>query len=110
MHFSYHRAPTGERLENFSRPDLQALPLPCYAYRWADAEAFFQGAPKIAGGRNGIMAHILLQWTYTDPAVQAMLDKPQDRPGELRKVVEAFGGKVHQFFFAFGEHDGLAIV
>jgi uncharacterized protein with GYD domain len=56
------------------------------------------------------MAHFLLQWTYTNPAVQAMLDKPQDRPGELRKVVEAFGGKVHQFFFAFGEHDGLAIV
>jgi uncharacterized protein with GYD domain len=56
------------------------------------------------------MAHFLFQWKYTDPAVQAMLDKPQDRAGELRKAVEAFGGKVHQFFFAFGAFDGIAIV
>ena len=56
------------------------------------------------------MAHFLFQWTYKDSAVQAMLDKPQDRPGELRKAVEAFGGKVHQFFFAFGAYDGVAIV
>ena len=56
------------------------------------------------------MPHFLFQWTYTDPAVQAMLDKPQDRPGELRKVVEAFGGKIHHFFFTIGAFDGLAIV
>ena len=56
------------------------------------------------------MAHFLFQWTYTDPAVQAMLDKPQDRVRELSKAVEAFGGEVHQFFFAFGAYDGIAIV
>ncbi len=56
------------------------------------------------------MAHFLFQWTYTNPAVQAMLDKPQDRVGELIKAVEAFGGEVHQFFFSFGAYDGLAIV
>ena len=56
------------------------------------------------------MAHFLIQWRYTNPAVQAMLDWQQDRVGELRKAVEAFGGEVHQFFFAFGEYDGIAIV
>ena len=56
------------------------------------------------------MAHFLFQWTYTDSAIKAMLDKPQDRPGELRKAVEAFGGKVHQFFFAFGTYDGVAVL
>ena len=56
------------------------------------------------------MAHFLIQWRYTNPAVQAMLDWQQDRVGELRKAVEAFGGEVHQFFFAFGEYHGLAIV
>jgi uncharacterized protein with GYD domain len=56
------------------------------------------------------MRHFLFQWMYTDRAVQAMLDRPQDRPGELRKAVEDFGGTVHQFFFAFGAFDGLAIV
>ena len=56
------------------------------------------------------MPYYMFQWTYTDAAVQAMLDKPQDRPGELRKAVEAFGGKVHHFFFTVGAFDGLAIV
>ena len=56
------------------------------------------------------MAHFLFQWTYKDSAIQAMLDKPQDRPGELRKAVEAFGGKVHQFFFVFGTYDGVAVL
>ena len=56
------------------------------------------------------MPYFMFQWTYTDTAVQAMLNKPQDRPGELRKAVQAFGGKVHQFFFTVGAFDGLAIV
>jgi uncharacterized protein with GYD domain len=56
------------------------------------------------------MAHFLLQWTYKDPAIQAMLDNPQDRVGELSKAVEAFGGQVHHFFYAFGAYDGIAIV
>ncbi len=56
------------------------------------------------------MAHFMFQWKYKDAAVQAMLDKPQDRPGELRKAVEAFGGTVHHFFYALGAYDGLAIV
>ena len=56
------------------------------------------------------MPHFLFQWTYKDTAVQAMLDKPQDRPSELRKAVEAFGGKVEHFFYTLGVYDGLAIV
>jgi uncharacterized protein with GYD domain len=56
------------------------------------------------------MAHFLFQWRYKDTAVQAMLDRHQDRPGELRKAVEAFGGTVHHFFYTLGVYDGLAIV
>jgi len=56
------------------------------------------------------MAYFLFQWTYTDSAIKAMLDKPQERPGELRKAVEAFGGKVHQFFYAIGAYDGVAVL
>ena len=55
------------------------------------------------------MPYFLFQWTYKDPAVKAMLESPQDRPEELRKAVEGFGGKLHQFFYAFGEYDGIAI-
>ena len=46
------------------------------------------------------MPFYLFQRKYKDPAIKAMVDTPQDRPTELRKVVEAFGGRLHQFFFA----------
>jgi uncharacterized protein with GYD domain len=56
------------------------------------------------------MPYYLFQWKYKDPAIQAMIETPQDRSEELRKAVEAFHGRMHQFFFAFGEYDGLSIV
>ena len=56
------------------------------------------------------MSFYLFQWKYKDPAIKAMMETPQDRPAELRKAVEAFGGRLHQFFFAFGGYDGVSIV
>jgi uncharacterized protein with GYD domain len=56
------------------------------------------------------MPYYLYKWVYKDPAIQAMIETPQDRPAELDKAVRAFGGTVHQFFFAFGDCDGIAIV
>ena len=56
------------------------------------------------------MPYYLFQWKYKDPAIQAMIETPQDRSAELRKAVEAFHGRMHQFFFSFGEYDGLSIV
>ncbi len=56
------------------------------------------------------MPYYLFQWKYKDEAVKALVEAPQDRPSELRKAVEGFGGHVHQFFFAFGDYDGLSIV
>jgi uncharacterized protein with GYD domain len=56
------------------------------------------------------MPYYLFQWKYKDRAIQAMIETPQDRSAELRKAVEAFHGRMHQFFFAFGEYDGLSIV
>jgi uncharacterized protein with GYD domain len=56
------------------------------------------------------MPHYLFQWKYKDPAIKAMMETPQDRPAELRKAIEAFGGRMHQFFFAFGEFDSVSVV
>lgn len=61
-----------------------------------------QGAPSDAV--------LSLPGQYKHPAIKAMVDTPQDRPAELRKAIEAFGGRLHQFFFAFGEYDGVSIV
>ena len=56
------------------------------------------------------MPYYLFQWKYKDPAFKAMMETSQDRPAELRKAVEAFGGRMHEFYFAFGEFDGVSIV
>jgi uncharacterized protein with GYD domain len=56
------------------------------------------------------MPHYLFQWTYSNASIKAMVADPHDREAEVRKAVEAFGGKLHQFFYAFGEFDGIAIV
>ena len=55
------------------------------------------------------MAYFLLQWAYKDPQIKAMIDRPQDRTAAAKKAIEAFQGKLHSFFFAFGEYDGAAI-
>jgi len=55
------------------------------------------------------MGFYLVRWRYSQPAMKGMIDRPQDRESAGRKMVESFGGKMHSFFFAFGEVDGLAI-
>ena len=56
------------------------------------------------------MANYLFQWTYKDPQIKAMVELIQDRQAELSKAVRGFGGRLLQFFFAFGDADGIAVV
>jgi uncharacterized protein with GYD domain len=56
------------------------------------------------------MSPYLFQWVYKETSVKAMIDKPHDRYLQLKKAVEGFGGTLLQFFFAFGEWDGFAVV
>ena len=39
-----------------------------------------------------------------------MVDKPQDRTGPAKTLIEGFGGKLHHYYFAFGDYDGIGIV
>jgi uncharacterized protein with GYD domain len=56
------------------------------------------------------MSQYLFQWVYKDTSIKAMVDSPHDRYAQLKKAVEGFGGKLQQFFYAFGEWDGFAVV
>src|SRR3546814_20589769 len=56
------------------------------------------------------MAYYMLQWTFKDTQIKALVEKPQNREAEVRKVVESFGGKMHSYFFAYGKFDGVAIL
>lgn len=51
------------------------------------------------------MAFYLIEASYTAGAFKAMTANPHDREAAVRAMVEASGGKLHHFFFAFGEYD-----
>ena len=52
------------------------------------------------------MALYLTRFSYT-PETWARLSKnPEDRREAARKYIESVGGKLHGFWYAFGERDG----
>ena len=55
------------------------------------------------------MAHFMLRWQLKDATAQALIAKPQDRTRPAKTLIEGFGGKLHQYFFALGEYDGVGI-
>jgi uncharacterized protein with GYD domain len=55
------------------------------------------------------MPHFMIRARYSAAAVQAMIAKPQDRHKAAAAAVEALGGKLHGFYFAFGPDDVIAI-
>lgn len=55
------------------------------------------------------MPFFMHQWKYKDPELRAMLENEQNREHVVGRAVEAFGGKLHHFFFCFGAYDGVAI-
>jgi uncharacterized protein with GYD domain len=55
------------------------------------------------------MAHFMLRWQLTDTTARTLVGKPQDRTRAAKTLIEGFGGKMHSYFFALGEFDGVAI-
>jgi uncharacterized protein with GYD domain len=55
------------------------------------------------------MAHYMVRWQFTNASAKAMIASPQDRSEIARKLTESFGGKLHHYYFCFGEYDGLGI-
>ena len=55
------------------------------------------------------MPHYLVRWQFKDATAKGFIDTPQDRTGPAKALVEAFGGRMLCYYFAFGDYDGLAI-
>lgn len=55
------------------------------------------------------MPYFMVQVSYSQPSIKAMTDNPQDRAASVRKMVEAAGGKLHAWFYCFGEYDVVLI-
>ena len=55
------------------------------------------------------MPFYMSQITLSPEGLKAMTANPQDRTGPLGKLFEAAGGRLHHYFFAFGESDAVII-
>jgi uncharacterized protein with GYD domain len=51
------------------------------------------------------MALYLTRFSYTPETWARLTQKPEDRRDAARTYIEAVGGKLHGFWYAFGEYD-----
>ena len=56
------------------------------------------------------MPFFLERFSYTPEAWASLIEAPEDRSKVAREVIEKFGGKLHGFWYAFGEHDGFVLI
>jgi len=56
------------------------------------------------------MAWYMLRAKLTQPSVQGLVAKPQDRKVAVSKLAKSLGGKLHHYFFCFGKHDVVLIL
>jgi uncharacterized protein with GYD domain len=52
------------------------------------------------------MPMYLTRFSYTPEAWTRLANKPEDRRDAARSYIESVGGKLHGFWYAFGEFDG----
>jgi uncharacterized protein with GYD domain len=52
----------------------------------------------------------LIQAAYSQEALRAMTQNPQDRTNALRGPVESLGGKIHNLFLSFGDYDAVLLL
>jgi uncharacterized protein with GYD domain len=52
------------------------------------------------------MPTYLTKFSYTPEAWARLIENPEDRRKAAQEYIESVGGKLHGFWYAFGEHDG----
>ena len=56
------------------------------------------------------MGFYLIQLSYAASAAATMVKTPQNREDAARQAFESLGGKLHSFFYCFGEYDAVMLV
>src|SRR5262245_2827633 len=56
------------------------------------------------------MPYFLTRFSYTPEAWAQLMEKPEDRREAVAEVVESVGGRLEGFWYAFGDHDGYALI
>jgi uncharacterized protein with GYD domain len=52
------------------------------------------------------MPMYLTRFSYTPETWARLIKKPEDRRVAAQQYIESVGGKLHGFWYAFGDHDG----
>jgi len=55
------------------------------------------------------MPFYLIQAGYTGATTKLLVENPQNREDVIKKACRSHGGKLHSFYFAFGEYDVVVI-
>jgi uncharacterized protein with GYD domain len=57
------------------------------------------------------MTYYLVQFSYVSRSIRSMVDQPDaDHAGQASAMVASVGGKLHGYWYAFGEFDGVALI
>jgi uncharacterized protein with GYD domain len=51
------------------------------------------------------MPFYLTRFSYTPETWARLIEKPEDRRAAAQRYIETVGGKMHGFWYAFGDHD-----
>jgi uncharacterized protein with GYD domain len=62
-----------------------------------------------ASPRSRNMPMYLTRFSYTPETWARMAKNPEDRREAARAYIESVGGKLHGFWYAFGEYDGYTL-
>jgi uncharacterized protein with GYD domain len=59
--------------------------------------------------RGGAIPLYLTRFSYTPETWARLIGNPEDRRKAAQEYIESVGGKLHGFWYAFGEHDGYTL-
>jgi len=63
-------------------------------------------ALETGSDRGAAMAMYLTRFSYTPETWARLIQNPEDRREAARAYIESVGGKLHGFWYGFGERDG----
>lgn len=55
------------------------------------------------------MTFYLTRFSYTPATWAKLVKNPEDRRAAAKQYIEAVGGKLHGFWYAFGDHDAYSL-
>ena len=56
------------------------------------------------------MPFYLTRFSYTPDTWARLIENPEDRRTAAQQYIETVGGKLHGFWYAFGEHDAYSLL